>query len=453
MPVRLSVLAVVVGLAVAAAPASASTLTGRVSGAKLPKAGKGFTTVRAVHARTLVIVDVAKVRKHRYRLTVPAGSYWLFAATTPRRGKAGVDRPGSKVAVRKGKRKAVPVSMRKRKRLRRPNIPRIPSARAAYVTVKYPAVWVKHFTVSGGPEYNALRKGLADMLMTDPGLGAPLKAACGGHMVEREHLGFLIAEQLRSQSPPFDPSTPLATDKMIAHNREVSGHLAVTGATTTLTVTVKNVATGSTRSVSRTTATERFYELQPSLIPEIVRLICGDNPPRHYAGPVSGSISVKDGPEFDTFSWSGNVRLKYTGDLEPENGDEPPGEYAIYEPESGSIHVIVDGASVNGTCPYHGEADVTIVPAPGEQQARVQQGVDQPTYSLMATFPPDTPPMAVMGSAICAGAFTNPYPLADKAFMSTVTSQFSSSTTLVEDSTVVNGPGTTKEAWSLAPEA
>ena len=119
---------------------------------------------------------------------------------------------------------------------------------------------------------------------------------------------------------------------------------------------------------------------------------------------MSGSISVKDGPDFDTFSWSGNVRLKYTGDLEPENGGEPPGEYAIYEPESGSIHVIVDGVSADGQCPYHGEADVTIVPAPGEQQSRVQQGVDQPTYSLFAAYPTGTPPMPVMaGPAICGG--------------------------------------------------
>jgi hypothetical protein len=280
------------------------------------------------------------------------------------------------------------------------------------------------------------------MLITD--LGQPLQAACRGILVEREHLGFLVAEQLRSRIP---------TDRMIAHNREVSGRLTVTGNTTTLTVNVKNVVTGTTSSVTRSAPKERFFELEPSLIPEIVRLICGDEASGHYSGPVSGSISVTDGPEFDTFSWSGNVRLKHTGDLEPENAGEPAGEYALYEPESGSVHVIIDGASVNGTCPYHGEAEVTIVPAPGEQQSRVQQGADQPTYSLIATFPSDTPPMAVTGPAMCAGGFTNPYPLSDKVFMGTLASQLSPSSTLVEDTTVVNGPGTTRRAWSLAPEA
>ena len=446
MPVRLSVLAVVVGLAVAACPAAASTLSGKVSGAKLPKAGKGFTTVRAVNATSLQIVDVAKVRSHRYRLKVPAGSYWLFAATTPLRGKAGVDRPASKVKIRKGKRKTVPVSMRKRKRRRPklPPIPGLPSAHVAFRPVKHPAVWVRHFSVPDGAEYRAASRGIANMLISD--LGAPLDAACGGVLVEREQLGFMLAEQLIG-----NPNKPPSTDKMIAHNREVGGSLTVAGATATLTVNVKNVVTGTTRSVTRSAATERFFELVPSVVGEVVRLICGDKPPSHYSGSVSGSVSGRDGAEFDTFSWSGNVRLKYTGVLEPENGGEPPGEYAIYEPESGSIHVVVDGASVDGDCPYHGEADVTIVPAAGEQ-SRVQQGVDQPTYSLFAAYPPNTPPMTVTGPAMCTGAFTNPYPLADKVFMGTLTSQLSSSSALVADVTVPNPAGAIKWAWSLAPE-
>ena len=446
MPVRLSAFAVVVGLAVAACPAAASTLSGKVSGAKLPKAGKGFTTVRAVNATSLLIVGVERVRSHRYRLQVPAGSYWLFAATTPLRGKAGIDRPASKVAVRKGKRKTVPVSMRKRKRPQLPPIPGLPSAHVAFRAVKHPAVWVRHFTVPDGAEHRGASRGIANMLISD--LGAPLKAACGGVLVEREQLGFMLAEQLIG-----NPNKPPSTAKMIAHNREVGGSLTVAGATATLTVNVENVATGTTRSVTRSAPTDRFFALVSSVVQEGVRLICGDKPPRHYSGPVSGSISVKSAPDFDTFSWSGNVRLKYTGDVEPESGSEPAGEYAIYEPESGSIHVIVDGVSAGGQCPYHGEADVTIVPTPGEQHSRVQQGVDQPIYSLFAAYAPDTPPMPVTGPAICAGGFINPRPLADLVFMGALTSQLSSSTTLVEDITVVNGPGTTKWAWSLAPEA
>ena len=33
--------------------------------------------------------------------------------------------------------------------------------------IKEPAVWVRHFTVSGGPELNVLKRGLMQMLITD----------------------------------------------------------------------------------------------------------------------------------------------------------------------------------------------------------------------------------------------------------------------------------------------
>ncbi len=434
MLVRSCLLAVVAALAVAAAPASASTLTGKVSGAKLPKAGKGITTVRAVNARTLVIADVAKVRKHRYRLKVPAGSYWMFAATTPFRGKAGVDRLSGKASVRKGKRKKVPVSMRKRRR---------PKANAAYVNVKYPAVWVQHFTVSDVSEYGQLRKGIADMLISD--IPGPLEAACGGKVVEREKLNVILAEQVFT-----DPGNLPSTDRFIAHNREVTGSWSVAGGTATLTVNVTNVITGTTRSVTRTGDADRFFELVPSVVQEVVRILC-DKPPRYYSGPASGSTSGADGSTSQTLSWTGNVRLKFTGDLEP--GD-PPGEYARYQPESGSFHVTLDGTDQE--CSYHATADVTIVPPLGGQHSLVQQGVASPFYSLEANFPDDTPHMLVTttGPAYCGGGTTSPFGLAGRVFMTTLTeSRRSSSSTLTGDTTRVIGPVTLKWAWSLGPEA
>ena len=66
--------------------------------------------------------------------------------------------------------------------------------------------------------------------------------------------------------------------------------------------------------------------------------------------------------------------------------------------------------------------------------------------------PPNTPPMTVTGAAMCTGTFTSPYPLADKVFMGTLTSQVSSSSALVADVTVPNPAGAIKWAWSLAPE-
>ena len=446
MAIRFTAVAVVLAC-LFAAPASASTISGRLAG-KLPKAGKGFATVRAVDAKSLRIVGVDKVHSRRYKLKVPAGRYWMFAATTRLRGKPGVDRPGSKVAVRKGKRKVVALSLRKRKRRRPklPPIPGLPSARAAFVTVKYPAVWVQHFAVSGPSEFRALRKGMADMLISD--LGAPLKAACGGVLVEREQLQFLLTEQVIS-----NPTRPPSTDKMIGANREVSGRVTVAGATTTLTVDVTNLVTGTTRSVTRSGATDRIFELETSVVQEVVRLICGAAPPGHYAGPVSGSQVTADGGSSQTLSWSGTVRQRFTGDVQSESTGDPPGEYALYETESGSIHLVLDG--VDGDCTYHGAGDVTIVPNRGEF-SRVQQGVDTPAYSLIATLPPDAKfPVTTSGPAHCGGGTSFSFGAGGRVIMGMGTggTQRASSSTLVGTTRVVIGPVTVNWRWSLAPQA
>jgi hypothetical protein len=449
MPARHTLLAVALALVASAltpAAASASTITGRVVGPKPPKAGQGLSTVRAVRAKDLVIVRLTKVRSRRFRLKVPAGRYWVFAASTRFRGKAGIDRPvGKAIKLRAGKRKKLRVSLRRHSK-------RAHAAQFRFVNVEYPAVWVQHFTVSGPPDLRVLRKGLADMLITD--LLPVIKSACNGAIVEREHLDWIVAEILRSQSPAFDPSTRLSSNKLIAHNREVTGSLNVEGGTTTLTVVVTNTVTGTSRSVTRSAPNDRFFELEQSVVQEVARLICGDSPPGHYAGQASGSLSAQDGSSSQTLSWNGDVRLRFTGDTVPENSGDPPGEYAIYEPESGGIHVILDG--VDGECAYHGTSNVTIVPHPGEY-SRVQQGVDQPTYSLLATFPAATPPLlaAVSGPDYCGGGDTTMYPLAGRVFlgMATGASQRSPSTTLVGSATFPLGPVITKWSWSLAPQA
>jgi hypothetical protein len=448
MPARIAMLAAglaVVAVSVAPAAAGASTISGRVAG-KLPKASKGLSTVRAVRAKDLVIVRIAKVRSHRYRLKVPAGRYWLFAATTRFRGKAGLDRPVGKVMrLRAGKAKKVRVSLRKRRK-------RAHAAQAGFVTVKHPAVWIRHFAVSGPPEYRVLRKGVADMLITD--VGPVIASTCGGVIVEREHFDWIVAEILRSQGPAFDPSTRLSMNRIIAHNREVTGRVTVAGGTMTLTVTVKNVATGGTRSVTRSGPTDRFFDLEQSVVQEVARLICGEQPPRHYAGPVSGSLTADDGSSSQTLTWTGNASLKFTGDLVPEIGSDPPGEYALYTPESGSFHVVLDG--VDGDCTYHGTADVAILPNPDEI-SHVQQGVDQPAYVLLATFPASTPHLqyTVTGPPHCGGGSSSIYPLAGRVLFGRTdgATLVSSSTTLAGSTTFVLGPDTLKWSWSLAPKA
>jgi hypothetical protein len=404
--------------------------------------------VRAVRTKDLVIVGVDEVSKGRFKLKVPAGSYWLFGATAPLRGKNGVDRGGTVVRVKAGKKKTVGVSMRKPKRVR------MSVSHAAqfvgFKTVKHPAVWVQHF--SAPAEYHQLRRGISWMLISD--LIGPLEKACNGTLVEREKLSIILQEQAMQQSPLFDPASRVKLGKITAHNREVSGSLTVAGDEMTLKVVVKNVVTGTTRSVSRTAAKDKFFELEASVIDETVRLICGDKPPAFYTGAASGSVSGADGSSSSqTLSWNGNVRLKFTGDVVAESGNDPPGEYALYAPQSGSIHLILDGIQ-DGDCVYHGEADVTIVPEP-MQLSRVQQGVDEPTYSLLANFPADTPPMLVTttGPEHCSNG-TSPFGLAGRVYlgMTNGESQRSPSSALVGTLTFAIGPVTMKWAWSLGPQ-
>ncbi len=438
--------------------AGASTISGQAGGARVPAAGKGFAAVRAVNAKTLAIAAVGKLRSGRYTLKVPAGGYLLFGSTTPFRGKAGVDLSVGKVSVRAGKRKTQRVSLRKPKR-KKAKIPKfkIPkftlpgatAAQAGFVPVKYPAVWIQHFSVSGPADFGVLRKGLADMLITD--VVATLGPACGGTVVEREHLADILAEQQLQQSPSFDPTTRVPTGHIIAHNREVTGKLTVTGANASLTATVTNVVTGTTRSVTRTGTADRVFELEQSIVQEVTRLICGDKPPVAYTGQASGETSGSSGSTSQKLSWSGNVRLRFTGDLLPENSGDPPGEYALYEPESGGIHLILDGT--DGECSYHGEANVSIVPRPGEF-SRVQQGVDDPAYALIASLPVGAAvPYTTTGPSYCGGGTTGSFAVGGRVILGTTTTQHSSSTTLVGSVSVPIGPVLTKWAWSLSPQA
>lgn len=446
---------------VLAAPsaAGASTISGHVGGGTLPRTGAGVASVRAVHAKTLVIVAAAKVRSGRYSLKVPAGGYLLFAATTPFRGrKAGVDLAVGRVAVRAGRRRTLKVSLRKRRRqvtvpkVKIPTIPKIPgvtAAQAGFVPVKYPAVWIKHFQVSGPAEYRVLGKGFADMLITD--MASTLSPACGGVVVEREHLADLLSEQALQQSPLFDPTTRVQTGRIIAHNREVTGTLTVAGATATLTATVTNVVTGKTRSVTRSAAADRPFELEQSIVQEVTRLICGAKPPAAYSGQVSGGTSGSSSGSSQKLSWSGNIRLKLTGDPQGATGDDPPGEYALYEPESGSVHAILDG--VDGECTYHGEADIGILPRPGEL-SRVQQGVEAPAYNLIASLPPGaTLNYTTTGPAYCGGGQPGAFPLGGRVVLGTVTTQHSASTMIAGSVSVPVGPVLTTWGWSLAPQA
>jgi hypothetical protein len=423
------------------AVASASTISGPLTGAKLPAKGKGIATVRAVSPKTLAIVAADRVSGGRFSLTVPAGAYFLLGTSATLRGGTAIDRSIGTVKVKKGARKHVRLSLKPRKKKRPkfklPPIPRPPTARAAFVAVDYPAVWQKHFKVTGDPAYRVLGKGLAQMLITD--VGAPLKAACNGSFVERDRLDTILAEHALQESGLTDPATRIDVNKLVAHNKEVTGTISGTEKDLTITATVTDVLSGRSRTVTHH-GTDGFFALEPKLVPDLVKLICGDKPPVRLVGTIKGEYGI---PE-QMLRWSGDVRLKYNG-LGPGGAGTPEGKYATYVVEGGSLHVTLDG--IDGPCTIHGEADIPLVGNLGEF-ATLQQDVDERAYTLGASFPNGTQmPYASTGPG-CMGGI---YPLSGRVYMTTHDAKTSPSDALVGSTTVNLGVSVTW-SWALQPQ-
>jgi hypothetical protein len=445
------------GLAVAfaavaggATPAgAATTISGSLAGGKLPAKGAGVASVRAVALDTGVIVADARVRAGRFVLRVTPGAFVVLAATTPLRGHAGVDRKVDAVRVRSGAHRKLRLSLRRRGS----HIASKRRARAAagqgFVSVTYPAVWIQHFDVSGPDDYSVLRKGLADMLISD--VGAPVKKRCDGVLVEREHLDVIIAEQKLSQSRLVDPSQRIPSGHLIGHNRVVSGTLTVTGATATLTVTVTNTATGLQRSVTRSGASGLgIFDLEKAVVEDVAKAIC--DPPARYVGPVSGSIPASAGSATGTFAWKGDMTLALDH-VGPAPAGSPDGEYAFYRPAAGTIHLTLD--LVDGHCAGHGETDLSVDPAAGDDSS-VQVGVAHPTYTLYAGFGA-SPGIAFAWTGgtdadPCANDGTLPF-AAGLPALATGTRQAASSTLAGSTTDVFPGlMGSVHREWSLVPQ-
>jgi hypothetical protein len=442
------VVAVVVSAGAATPAGAATTISGTLGGGKLPAKGAGVASVRAVAVDTGVIAADARIRSGRFVLRVPSGAYVLVATTTPFRGPAGVDRKVDAIRVAPGKPRKLRLSLRRRGG----HIARKRRARAAagpsFVSVGYPAVWVQHFDVSGPEDYSVLRKGIADMLISD--VGGPIKERCDGVVVEREHLDLAIAEQKLSQSHFVDPSQRIPAGHLIGHNRVVSGTLTISGATATLTVTVTNTATGLKRSVTRTGASGvGIFDLEKSIVDDVAKAIC--DPPARYVGPISGSIPAAVGGAMGTFAWSGELTLALEHVGSAPKGS-PDGDYGFYRPAAGILHLTLD--MVDGHCTGHGETDLSVDPTAGDDSS-VQAGVEKPTYTLYAAFGA-SPGIAFAWSGgtdedPCPNDGTLPFGAGLPA-LATATRQAASSTLAGSTTDLFPGLGSVRRAWSLVPQ-
>ena len=320
---------------------SASTISGPLTGATLPATGKGVASVRAISPKTLAIVAADRVSGGRFSLTVPAGAYFLLGTTSPFRGKGGVDRSVGTVKVKRGASETVRLSLkpRKKKRPGLPTIPKIPgfppTAQSGHeVNVDYPAVALRTYKVTvADPQFHALGNGLPDMLAHD--LLAPLKAKCNGTLVERRRFDAILAEHALQQSWMVESGHADRVRQDHRPRRDVTGTISGTANNLTITSTVTDVVSGRSRSVTHHGTNCSALERK---IADTVGLICGEPPPRAYVGTLQGSFGIQE----QMLRWAGAVRLKFNG-YGPGGAGTPPGEYATYVVEEGSLHVTLDG--------------------------------------------------------------------------------------------------------------
>jgi hypothetical protein len=261
----------------------------------------------------------------------------------------------------------------------------------------------------------------------------------------------IIAEQELSRSPLIDPATRIRPGHLIGHNRTVTGTLTISGATATLTVTVTNTTTGVQRSVTHTGSAvgDGVFDLEKAVVDDVAKLIC--DPPARYAGTVSGSIPAFAGGVSGTFAWSGSISL-VLDHLGPAPSGSPKGEYAFFRPEGGTIHLTLD--MVDGHCTGHGETDIGVDPSGGISS--VQQGVEQPTYTLYAAFA-ESPGIAFSWTGgtpedPCGNDGTLPFgaglPVLATATLKSASSTLAGSTT----DTFPGAMGSVHREWSLAPQ-
>ncbi len=228
LPPHTLLVALVVALAAAPAPAIAATpKPGTFSGTLGTSVPKGAQArVRAISRAAGTVTAVQTVgRKGTFRLSLPAGTYLVVGTIAPKRGKIVETRVG--VSLKAGQRRTK-ATLNRRKNRRRKKARRS-SARSAYVqergqvTPGRVAVEIPPLKgTSRDPEWNAFRGGIDDLLITDVVQDA---RECGISVLEVEHRAEIIKELEFQQSIYVDPSTRV-TRNFILGDVEVLGTTA-----------------------------------------------------------------------------------------------------------------------------------------------------------------------------------------------------------------------------------
>jgi hypothetical protein len=415
-----AVVLVLCASAPAAQATAPATVSGKLRGAKLPRAGDGRTVVWAMRIPDgRVLAGTSARSSGRFTLKPPGGSYAIVAAVVPERGRGNpLVRVADFVTAKAGKRRTIrPTLKRRHKRKRKVRAAAADvRARAAWVNVDYPMLWVHRWTAQGDPLLGVLEKGMQEMVITDlaAALGTP---DCPGGVSAGDDMDKVLGEIKLTNSPYFDPSTRLTTAKLIRPNASVTGTMSRANGLLTITATYQDQRpgrAGRSGTVSVTGAEDNVFGLEQALIPKLVDLICAKTQ-KAYAGTFSGSWTTTLNSYRVT--WTGDAVIELTAEHgSPPPDGPPPEDYAHYAVRSGRVHAILDGT--RGNCSVHGEAHFDLPTGPITAQNYVQVGVEQPWFSLTITGRGDEA-IPYTESGVGCNQVDPQYPLTGVLFVST----------------------------------
>jgi hypothetical protein len=384
-------LALVPVIAFAAAPAAEgakrATVTGKLTGAKLPSRSNGRVPVWALRiSNGKVAAGTYASAKGRFTLKMPKGSYAILAAVIPERGRKNpLVRVADFVTAKAGKKMRIKPTLKKRHKRKHKQAHASALARAAWVDVDRPVVWVHRWSLTQGSrsELKVMEKGMQDMVITDlsAAIGTP---ACQGSISAGDDLPLVLGEIKLSQSKYFDPATKMTTDKLVRPNASLTGTMTTANGQLTLTATYQERRSGRSGTVSVSGPEDSIFDLEQALIPKIAKLVCAETP-KTYAGTFSGTFTTQRNNYKVTWTGDAVIQLLTEHGSPPPDGP-PPSDYAHYVVQSGKVHAVLDGTRVGGgTCTIHGEATFSLTPGIASGQDFVQVDVDRPWYALSIT--------------------------------------------------------------------
>jgi len=131
-----------------------------------------------------------------------------------------------------------------------------------------PVVSVLYFENRGGAELDVLKKGFAEMIITD------LVAWDGVTVVERGRLEAVLREQQLQGTKAFDKSTAVKVGKLIGAQYAITGTMNVSGSELRVDANVTNVEKGDiVASASATDAKDKVFDLEQKLMDQLTQAI------------------------------------------------------------------------------------------------------------------------------------------------------------------------------------